>query len=334
MESFFWLYGLFLAKTLTIILGIILILVVIVGLKGQRQNTSSLNINHLNAEYDDLQDAVQAEFLDKKGYKQWKKEREKSAKNQEKEDLPILFVLDFEGDIEASATEALREHISLILQVAEEGDEVMIRLESGGGLVHAYGFAAAQLHRLRAKNIPLTITVDKIAASGGYMMACLANKIIASPFAIVGSIGVIGSVPNIHNLLKKHDIQYEEHTAGKYKRSLTVFGENTDADRQQFQHELHITHELFKDHIQTYRPQLDIEAVATGETWYGSQALNNQLIDEIGTSDDFILAHLETHRIYQFSLPEEQNTWSQLKERFLGLIGRVNRKQPFKSSIC
>ena len=223
-------------------------------------------------------------------------------------------------DVEASAVAQLREQISAVIQVASTEDRVLLRLESGGGLVHAYGLAASQLARLRARQIPLTVAVDKVAASGGYMMACIGNEIIAAPFAILGSIGVVGALPNFNELLKQHRIRYEEHTAGEHKRSLTVFGENSEADREQFRHELAVTHDLFKQHIHTYRPQLDIDALATGETWYGAQAVENRLIDTVGTSDDYILTHLHSHQLLQLEEKSKQRWYDKLKQRFLGNI--------------
>lgn len=211
-----------------------------------------------------------------------------------------IYVIDFKGSLDAHEVESLREEITIILSVAEPGlDEVLVRLESPGGLVHAYGLAAAQLTRLREKNIRITIAVDKVAASGGYMMACVADKIVAAPFAIVGSIGVVAQVPNIHRLLKKNDIDVEMHTAGQYKRTLTFIGQNTDEGREKFQQELDETHVLFKSFVSQNRPSLDIDKVATGEHWYGTQAKELGLVDELAVSDDLIVAAIPDHEVIQ-----------------------------------
>ena len=206
---------------------------------------------------------------------------------------PRLFVLDFDGDMQASQVEALREEISVVIPAATENDEVLIRLESPGGLVHGYGLAASQLQRLRDANISLTVAVDKVAASGGYMMACVATRIIAAPFAVLGSIGVIAQLPNFHRLLKKNDIDFELYTAGQYKRTLTMFGENTDKGRAKFVEELEDTHTLFKSFVAENRSVVDIDQVSTGEVWYGQQALEVRLIDEISTSDSYIQQRLK-----------------------------------------
>ena len=199
-------------------------------------------------------------------------------------------MLDFEGDIRATAVASLRQEISAILTMAGGGDEVVVRLESGGGVVHGYGLAASQLQRIRERKIPLTVTVDKVAASGGYMMACVADRLIAAPFAIIGSIGVLAQLPNLHRLLQKHEVDFEQLYAGEYKRTLTLFGENTDKAREKMQQELEETHGLFKDYVKAQRPRLDIDKVATGEHWLGTRALELGLVDRLQTSDDYLMA--------------------------------------------
>lgn len=215
-------------------------------------------------------------------------------------------MLDFDGDLHAHAVDALREEVSAVLQIAQDGDEVLLRLESEGGVVHGYGLAASQLARLRERKIPLTVAVDKVAASGGYMMACVASQIIAAPFAIIGSIGVIGQVPNFNRLLKRLDIDYEMHTAGEYKRTLTLFGENTDAGREKFRQELEETHTLFRGFVSEHRPSLDLDRVATGEHWFGKQALELDLVDSLQTSDDFLLSRVEQAELIELKFRERK----------------------------
>jgi serine protease SohB len=226
------------------------------------------------------------------------KQKDKAAKKG-KAPRPRTFVLDFDGDIRASAVESLREEISAVVQVAKPQDEVLLRLESPGGMVHTYGLAASQLRRLRTAGIRLTAAVDEVAASGGYMMACVADQIIAAPFAVIGSIGVVAQIPNFNRLLKEHNIDFELHTAGEYKRTLTLFGENTEAAREKFREELESTHKLFKGFVTDNRPQLDIDRVATGEHWYGSRALELKLIDAMQTSDDYLLAASKERDIFE-----------------------------------
>jgi serine protease SohB len=208
-------------------------------------------------------------------------------------------VLEFDGDVHASDTENLREEISAVLPQIREGDEILVKLESPGGLVHGYGLAASQLQRIADAKIPLTIAVDKVAASGGYMMACVANNIIAAPFAVLGSIGVIAQLPNFNRLLKKHDIDIELLTAGEYKRTLTMLGENTDKGRQKFVEELEETHTLFKEFVGENRPMLDIAKVSTGEVWYGRKAIDVGLIDKLQTSDAFVQERLIDEDVYE-----------------------------------
>jgi len=165
-------------------------------------------------------------------------------------------------------------------------------------MVHGYGLAAAQLVRLRDAGFHLTICVDKVAASGGYMMACIANEIISAPFAVVGSIGVVAQVPNFNRLLKEHNVDFELYTAGQYKRTVTMFGENTPEGKAKFEEELQQTHILFKHFVVKYRPQLNVDKVATGEHWYGQDALDLNLVDKLQTSDEYLLALLPQHDVY------------------------------------
>lgn len=296
--EFLYEYGLFLAKAVTIVIAIIAVVVVILASAiKQKADKGELNLTNLSEELQSLKHDLKEELLSKKQFKAYEKQckaQEKAKEKAEKshQDTPVepkVFVIDFKGSLDASEVASLREEISAILTIAEVGDEVVVNVESGGGMVHGYGLASSQLDRLRSANIPLTICVDKVAASGGYMMACVADKIYAAPFAIVGSIGVVAQIPNFNRLLKKHDIDYEQHTAGDFKRTLTLFGENTDEGREKFQQELEETHVLFKDFIAKYRPQLDLDKVATGEHWYGQQAIALGLIDALSTSDDVIM---------------------------------------------
>jgi serine protease SohB len=320
-------YGLFFAKTLTIIIGIVVIIVTAAALGSSKQKEEGeLQIVDLGERLEDyrqiLEDTVlnEAELKTKaKAEKQKAKEKAKAEKVAQKKksddktnDTPQrrVFVLDFDGDIRASATEALRTEITALLTLADPkaGDEVLLRLESSGGMVHSYGLAASQLQRIRAHELPLTIVVDKVAASGGYMMACVGSRILAAPFAIIGSIGVVAQLPNFNRLLKKHDVDFEQYTAGEYKRTVTMFGENTDKARDKFQLELDDTHILFKDFIHEHRPDLDLESVATGEHWYGSRALELNLVDALQTSDDYLLQASKEAKIYAISY-EAKRSW-------------------------
>ena len=306
-------YGIFILEILTILLVVAGIALVIIALKQQQQGIQGeLEITNLSEEFEDnskklrdfhlSEDELKAqEKAEKKAAKAKAKEEKAQRKKGEiplKESKPTLYVLDFKGDIQASATGALREEISTILAVAKpDQDEVLLRLESPGGVVHGYGLAASQLMRLKQKGIKLTIAVDKVAASGGYMMACVADKIVSAPFAIIGSVGVVAQVPNIHRLLKKHDVDVDVMTAGEFKRTVTMLGENTEKGKQKFQQELEETHNLFKQFVLQNRPHLDMAQIATGEHWFGTQALALNLVDEIATSDDLILQAMETKAV-------------------------------------
>ncbi|MCF5458486.1 protease SohB, partial [Pseudomonas syringae] len=229
---------------------------------------------------------------------------------------------DFDGDIKASATESMRHEITALLTLATDKDEVVLRLESGGGMVHSYGLASSQLARIRQAGIPLTVCIDKVAASGGYMMACIGNKIISAPFAILGSIGVVAQLPNVNRLLKKHDIDFEVLTAGEYKRTLTVFGENTEKGREKFQQDLDITHDLFKNFVASYRPQLSIDEVATGEVWLGMAAVDKLLVDELKTSDEYLAERARNADVFHLHYVQRKS----LQER-MGMAAATSADQ-------
>jgi serine protease SohB len=289
----FWLdYGLFIAKTVTIVLAIGVVIGQIGGLIARQRGVphDRLIIRKLNKKFRRMALAMQRELLPPKALKQLVKAEHALDKKPTDAERKRVYVLDFHGDIRASQVASLREEVTAILTVVRPGDQVMVRLESPGGMVHSYGLAASQLARLRDKGVSLTVAVDKIAASGGYMMACVADHIVAAPFAVLGSIGVVAQVPNLHRLLKKHDIDYELYTAGAWKRTVTMFGENNDAGRDKFRLELEEAHSLFKDFVHTYRNGVDLELVATGEHWYGQRAHELRLCDQLGTSDDWLLA--------------------------------------------
>lgn len=295
--------------------SIALVVVVILGaaMKNKAHGKGELSIQNLSEDIKDQLHELKRSLLDKEQVKAFDKAEKKAQKQKQDEaEKGNLFVLDFNGDIQASQTESLREEISAIISIAKPNDEVLINLESPGGMVHGYGLAASQISRLKDAKIHTTVSVDKVAASGGYMMACVADKIISAPFAVIGSIGVVAQLPNINKLLKKNDIEVEQHTAGEYKRTLTVIGENTEEGRTKFKEELEETHVLFKDFVSEYRADLDIEKVATGESWYGKQALDLGLVDQIQTSDDFILQQLDSKTLFKIEYKIKKNVAEKL----------------------
>ncbi|WP_095155079.1 protease SohB [Pseudomonas sp. Irchel 3E13] len=330
-------YASFLAKTATLVIAVLVVLSAIAGLrgKGRRKAGGQLQVTRLNEFYKDLRERLESGLLEKNQFKALRKQQAKEQKKQKKaaEDKPRVFVLDFDGDIKASATDSLRHEITALLTLATPRDEVVLRLESGGGMVHSYGLAASQLARIRQAGVPLTVCIDKVAASGGYMMACIGERIVSAPFAILGSIGVVAQLPNVNRLLKKHDIDFEVLTAGEYKRTLTVFGENTEKGREKFQEDLDVTHQLFKDFVSRYRPQLHIDDVATGEVWLGVAALNKQLVDELKTSDEYLGERARDSNLYHLHYAERKSLQERVglaasgsvENALLGLWSRLSR---------
>ncbi|MBT8419685.1 MAG: protease SohB [Gammaproteobacteria bacterium] len=301
-------YGLFLAEAITIVIAIGIVISMIVGATHKERSIEKLEIRNINSKYETMAEVLRRETFSKKALKQWEKSEKEKKKKKAKQQANTagdtqkrVFILNFDGDIKASAGAALREEITTVLSLATPKDEIVVRLESGGGLVHEHGFAASQLMRIRQREIPLTVTVDKVAASGGYMMACVANHIIAAPFAIIGSIGVLAQLPNFHRLLDRHGIDFEQIKAGDFKRTVTFFGKNTEKDREKLKEEIEETHELFKAFIVENRADVDIAKVSTGEHWYGTRALELKLIDELMTSDDYLLSASEKADLYEVS---------------------------------
>ena len=326
-------YGLFLAKTLTLLAGfaVVLISIISVSLKRRTSSQEHVDVKKINDQYQQMTDTLEKAMLSKDDLKKnqkIKKKREKKknkhTSNEENGNRRRIFVLDFEGDLMGSAVIQLRKEITAILTVATQTDEVLLRLESGGGVVHAYGLAASQLARLRNKKIPLTVSVDKIAASGGYLMACVADKILAAPFAIIGSIGVITQIPNFNRLLKKHDIDFEQATGGEFKRTVTMFGETTEKGRQKLQEEVEGIHGLFKDFVKEQRPIVDINKIATGEHWLGTHAHGLKLIDELKTSDDYLMSLAEAADIYEVNYHAKKKLIDRITSVFSTLSKRSN----------
>lgn len=336
-------YGLFFAKTITLVIALLLLIAGILALilKNKTQSKGHLDIKKINQTYEEMEETLQEKMLPKKDFKIFLKEKRKKEKEEdknkdqhksEKEIRKRLFVLKFDGDIRATAAEHLRQEITAILNVATPQDEVVVCLESGGGVVHGYGLCASQLQRIKAQNIPLTIIIDKIAASGGYLMACVGNKILAAPFAIIGSIGVIAQLPNFHRWLQKREIDFEQITAGEYKRTLTFLGENTEKAREKMKHDIEEIHHYFKLFITENRPQVNISEVATGEHWLASKALELKLVDDLMTSDDYLFSQYKTADIFEVSYQIKKSLtdrFSNFMENKSGLYSSIQHQYHF-----
>lgn len=297
MHSVFAEYLVFLLEvvTVTVAIGALIALAAAVFSRRRGSPAGKFRIHKLNERFENMANAIGDASLTASDRKAAHKRRAKELKRIDKDrsataaDRKRVFVIDFKGDIRATRVRSMREEVTAVVGAAQAGDEVVVRLESGGGAVSGYGLAASQLERIRAAEIKLTVTIDKVAASGGYMMAVVADRIVAAPFSVVGSIGVITGIPNLRRYMRERGVDYEQVTAGKHKRTLTVLGENTEEGRAKLQAELNDIHAVFKELIARFRPHLDLERVATGEWWLGSRAKDMGLVDELGTSDDVLL---------------------------------------------
>ena len=312
-------YGLFLAKTSTLVIAILLLLGGMFAIASRGKEKGKIKIKQINQHYDEMRSLLQQAILSKQELKQVAK-KNKSKKRLSSVEKRI-FVLDFEGDIRASAVNSLRQAVTAILTVAKPEDEVIVCLDSSGGLVNTYGLAASQLERIKQQGLHLTVIIDKVAASGGYLMACVADKILAAPFAIIGSIGVVAQLPNFHRLLKKNHVDFEQMTAGEFKRTLTVFGENTEKAKQKFQQELEDIHQVFKQYVLRNRPILDIDKIATGEHWLASQAFELKLVDGLTTSDDYLLQASKNAAVFKITFEEKKT----MRNKLLGGVESLLR---------
>ena len=294
-------YGLFLLKAVTIVFAIVAVIAAAASAGRKAASQEGLEVENLSKKYHDMATALKMAISSKKERKAVAKEEKSRAKEADKtpERKSRAFVIDFKGDLKASGLESLREEVSAILSVADTKDQVVVRLDNHGGIVHEHGLAASQLARIRDREIPLTVVVDRVAASGGYLMACVANRIYAAPFAILGSIGVLAQLPNFNRMLDAHGVDFEQVMAGEYKRNVTIFGKNTDEDRAKLKEELEDVHSLFKAAVTRYRPSLDISKVATGEHWYGTRAVELGLADELKTSDELLGEMAEQYDLYR-----------------------------------
>lgn len=321
MQSFSdWIQFIVSSAVVVLFLLILLGIIILILKRTKKHEKSHISVEHLNKTWRKQKEDIQKEILTEKELadviKQDKKTKKEESTDASTEIRQRVFVIDFDGDLMASACASLRDLVSTIISIARTNDEVVVRLESPGGVVHGYGLAASQLARLTERKIHLTVCVDKVAASGGYMMACVANKIVAAPFSMIGSIGVLSSTPNFNRLLKKHDVDFIEQTAGEYKRTVTLFGEVSESKKARHQQELDVIHGLFKEHVARHRPQLNINEVSTGEVWLGRLALDHGLVDALQTSDDLLLALGEKSDVYLLKTEQEVNWKARLMKQF------------------
>lgn len=318
--------GVFLGKALIVLVAVFLIISMLVSAATrQKEQQGELRVENVSKELRKTTRQIKNSLLSKKAQKRAEKEAKKED-SKEVEAENKIFLIDFKGSMDAREVESLRREVSAVLAVAGDKDEVLVRIETGGGVVHGYGLGASQLQRIRDRGLTLTVAVDKVAASGGYMMACVATNIVAAPFAIVGSIGVLAQLPNFHRWLKNHDVDFEQITAGEYKRTLTLFGENTDEDRAKYKQDIDEVHELFKAHVQTHRPGIDIDRVATGEIWYGSQALELNLVDKIATSDDLLINAAQKADVIKVQYQPKRNMTHKLTQSAAGAVEELALK--------
>ncbi len=325
-------YLVFLAQAATVVAAMLVIIAAAASIAAKRRSLAvgHLEVTRQNDRLDGLKRQIEQAVMSPGQFKKVLKAATKSRKQRDRQKptdaeqrAGRVFAITFKGDLQASGVTRLRQEIDAILAQAQDGDEVLARVESAGGQAHSYGLAASQLLRVRERNLQLVVAVDKLAASGGYLMAAVANRIIAAPFALVGSIGVVAQIPNVHRLLKKKDVDVEVITAGKYKRTLTVFGENTEEGRQKFIEDIEDLHALFQEFVADKRPSLDLDKVATGEAWFGQRAIELKLVDEIMTSDEYLMNKCSDSEVYEIRWIEPQKPLEKLLAQVESSVGRL-----------
>jgi serine protease SohB len=216
-------------------------------------------------------------------------------KTKELDEKPLaerpIAVVSFDGDVRATKRKIVSALIDELIVNKDKLSEAVVVVNSPGGSVAEYGLLYAEMERIRAAGISLTVCIDTYAASGGYLMSLPANRIVAAPFAFVGSVGVVAYSPNIHRLLKKHDIEPRLFTAGEFKRTVTLIGDDDEEAKQHFQHQLESLHGLFLAAVKKYRTGANFEKIGTGDHWTAeeSQTQNLGLVDHIATSREYLL---------------------------------------------
>ncbi|KZX82185.1 hypothetical protein A3715_00045, partial [Oleiphilus sp. HI0009] len=271
------------------------------GCMFKKNSDGRIIVKSLNEEYQEIQDAL-LKFKPLKPIKSSSIRKFKASPNKQS-----IFVLDFKGDKTASSVGSLSKEVSAILSVAKPNDEVFLRLESPGGTITGYGLASQQLIRLREAGIRLVVSVDEIATSGGYMMAAVGDRIIASPTSMLGSIGVIMEVPNFYNLLDRAGVQFHQFTAGKHKRLVSMTNKIGDAAKDQINQDLEKSHELFKNHVHTYRNSVNLESVSHGDVWSAKYCLDNKLVDDLMTSEAYLFDRASRANIFHISWDVERS---------------------------
>jgi len=326
MTEFLFEFALFFLKAFTVVAAIVAVILAIVSASKGEGSQHGLKVENLNDKYRDMANKLRENVMTKSAWGDYEKAQKKILKKEAKDGPSSdkrIYVLDFRGDMRASAVESMREEVTAVVSVATPKDEVVVCLENAGGVVHDHGLGASQMGRIKDHNIPLTVIVDKVAASGGYLMACVADRIIAAPFAIIGSIGVLAQIPNFNRFLEERGIDFEQVTAGKYKRTLTMFGKNTEADREKTREDLEEVHTLFKAAVVENRSSLDIDTVATGEYWYGTRAKELGLIDELGSSDDYLMRESDSAQIFSVTYKGREGFVQKLQSAFASMAESI-----------
>ncbi len=232
---------------------------------------------------------------------------------------PRLAVLRFQGlrDLNASGDQRLSEAIDEVLVNRDHFEEAVVIIDSPGGTTHGYGHAYALLERLSASGLKVTACIDRIGASGGYLMALPADRILAGPFAIVGSVGVVAGIPNVKRLLEEKGVSYRLFVAGDKKRVVHFADDDGPEVREYMDEKLAGIHTQFLQAVEKHRgDRVKLDEVRSGDHWSAEESVEKGLglVDELQTSAEYLL---ERNREVALVMIERR---VDITERFAGYL--------------
>ncbi|WP_343192796.1 S49 family peptidase [Buchnera aphidicola (Taiwanaphis decaspermi)] len=296
--EFIYSYILFIIKTLSVLFFLHLfskIIIIYILKKNDIYLNNTLKVELLNNHYKKLKNDLS--FFQKK-----KIINQKNVYNKKSN----LYILDYNDKIKKNKIKKLREEISSIILVAKKNDEVLLRLENTSDIVYEYGLVIAQLQRLRKKGIKLIISIDKIVSNGGYIIACVADHISASPFSIIGPINIVVNIPNIDKYTQTSNLNNQLNDCNTFTK-LTLIKNNTKIYVNKIFNKLDIKKYIRNSFIKDMRPSLNLNKIFNQNYWIGENAINEKLIDSINTSDDILFSKKDTHNLLKIKYVYKSN---------------------------
>jgi len=195
------------------------------------------------------------------------------------------------------------------LQKVRKDDKIkaiVLRVNSPGGSALASDLIWRELE-ITKKEKPLVVSMGNLAASGGYYIACNANKILAEPTTITGSIGVFGMIPNVSTLAGRMGINAEQVGTNRQSLGYSPFEPMSDDFHKVVKESIEDIYATFVDRVSKGRNMTfaQVDSIAQGRVWTGVEALENGLVDQLGSLDDAVevaaeLAEVTDYRITNY----------------------------------